>query len=63
MKTFSIEYKSAFDTDLDDPSGWEEWSYGNAEDLLEEFVNAVSNEEIDDINLYWRVSKLKNGNN
>ncbi len=49
-KYFKIQHK--------DVSGdtWTTWSGDtDAETLLIEFVNAVSHEEIDDVNLFWRV--------
>lgn len=39
-----------------DEDTWEDWSSDtDPAELLREFVNAVSSEEIDDVNRYWRV--------
>jgi len=50
--TFVIESRdAAYDDD-----NWEEWSRDtDPAQLLRQFVNAVSTEQIDDVNRYWRV--------
>lgn len=51
-----IESRAAWDDDT--PENWEHWSEAEEKDvldLLKEFVAAVSGEEIDDVNRYWRV--------
>lgn len=53
-----IESRDANIEDVD--SNWEHWSEcedSDVFDLLSEFVAAVSCEEIDDVNRYWRVRR------
>lgn len=53
--TFVIESRDAADED----SKWEEWGQdSDPAQLLREFVNSVSSEEIDDVNRYWRVREI-----
>ena len=55
----TIESRDANTSDI--PENWEHWSEAEDKDvldLLKKFVAAVSCEEIDDVNRYWRVREL-----
>lgn len=58
MKQYEIQYRDVYFDDLgkDGEDLWVTWaSDTDTADLLCEFVVAVNSEEIDDVNLEWRV--------
>jgi hypothetical protein len=56
-KVYVIQSQDACSRDRE--TGWHEWeSSDDPVELLRSFVAAVSGEEIDDVNLYWRVVEV-----